>query len=117
MISPQQEPCPAPSRSITDRCAVAPRIGAARAHARHRIDRDAVRVTGELAEIRPAICHVSPPLELLDGRLGETPFDIEQIARIADIEAPREPAGHLERLLDVEMPRWLSGRFNIGDPR
>ena len=61
-----------------------------------------MRVTGELAEIRPAICNMSTPLELLDGRLGETPFDIEQIARVADIEAPREPARHLDRLLDVE---------------
>src|SRR6267154_5390001 len=102
MISPQQEPCPAPCRSITGRCAVAARIGAACAHARYGIDRDAVRVTGELAEIRPAICRVSPPLELLHGRLGETPFDVEQIARVADIEAPREPARQLERLLDVE---------------
>src|SRR5260221_5596431 len=45
---------------------------------------------------------MSPALELLYGRLGKTAFDIEQVARVADIEAPREPARHLERLLDVE---------------
>src|SRR5205809_4605028 len=56
----------------------------------------------KLAEIRPAICRVSPPLELLDGRRGKSPFDVEQVARVADIEAPREPARHLERPLDVE---------------
>src|SRR5439155_22782407 len=89
-------------RAIADRSAVAPPITAACAHTRHRIDRDAVRVAGELAEIRPAICRVSPPLELLHGRFGETPFDVEQVARVADGEAPREPARHLERLLDVK---------------
>src|SRR6266480_6529815 len=101
--SPPVTPLVGPRRcSVTDRSAVAPRIGATDAHARHRVDRNAVRVAGELAEIRPAICRVSPPLELLHGRFGETPFDVEQVARVADGEAPREPARHLERLLDVK---------------
>src|SRR5258708_10634719 len=43
-----------------------------------------------------------PPLELLHGRLRKTAFDIEQVARISDIEAARQPARHLDRLLDVE---------------
>src|SRR5438132_13062675 len=57
---------------------------------------------GEFAPVGPPVHRVTPPLELLDGRLGKTPFDVEQVARVADIEAPREPAWHLERLLDVE---------------
>src|SRR5258708_19848254 len=89
-------------RSITDRGAVAPRIGAAHAHAGHRVDGDAVCMAGEFAEIRPAICRVSPPLELLHGFLGKAAFDVEQVSRFAHIEAPREPARHLARLLDFE---------------
>src|SRR5882724_9257816 len=88
--------------SVTDRRPVAPRIGTAGAHAGHRIDGDSVRVAGELAEVRPSVHGMPPPLELLHGRLGEAPLDIEQVARVADIEAPRKPARHLERLLDVE---------------
>src|SRR2546427_10777179 len=57
---------------------------------------------GQFAPVGPPVHRVSPTLELLHGRLGKTPFDIEQVARVADGEAPREPARHLERLLDVK---------------
>src|SRR5712692_7726235 len=57
---------------------------------------------GQFAPVGPPVHLVPPPLELLDGRPGNTPFDVEQVARVADVEAPRQPARHLERLLDVE---------------
>src|SRR5262247_3439108 len=57
---------------------------------------------GELAPPGPAVYRVPAALELPQGGVGKAPLDIQQVARITDVEAPREPARHLQRPLDIE---------------
>src|SRR6266566_1435087 len=88
--------------SVADRGAVAPRIGPAHQDAAARVDGDAVGVAGQLVPGLPAIDRVAPVGQLRDGGLGESALQVELVPRVADREAPREPARGLDRTLDVE---------------
>src|SRR5690349_15113838 len=57
---------------------------------------------GLLAPVRPPVHRVPAPLELPDGRFGEASFHVEEVAGLADIEAPRQPARRFQRLLYIE---------------
>src|SRR5687768_7437697 len=89
------------SMSVAYRSAVASRIEAAGQKSRARIARNAVGMSGELIPIAPAIDRMAAALELVDRRAREARLDVQGVARLAQPEAPRQPARPGERLLDV----------------
>src|SRR5919106_5753589 len=63
---------------------------------------DAVRMPRQLVPVVPAIERMAAALELVDRRARVARLDMQRVARLAEREAPGEPAWHGERLLDVQ---------------
>src|SRR4051812_22592913 len=59
-------------------------------------------MTGQLVPVTPTVHGMAPSLELAHGGLGETAFQVEQVARLADRPPTGEEARQLEGRLDVQ---------------
>src|SRR6185295_728459 len=62
-------------------------------------DGDAVGMPGELVPVAPAIDRVAAPLELVDRGARIARLDVQRVARLAEREAPGQPARPGDRLL------------------
>ena len=81
---------------------IAARVRAARACAVLRVDGDAVGMARELVPLGPAVHVVSAALELAQRGFRKSSFYIEEVARLAEREAAREPARRCDGLCDIE---------------
>src|SRR5688572_15998752 len=58
-------------------------------------------MAGELVPVAPAVHRMPAPLEFADRVARKARLDMQRVARLAQAEAPRQPARSGERLLDV----------------
>src|SRR5918999_5433767 len=87
---------------VTDRRAIAARIGTAAQHAVPPVDGNAMRMAGHFVPGVPSVDDVAALCERINRIYREPPFDMQRVARLAEREAAGQESRHLDRFLDVE---------------